>query len=365
MPLAPGAIGGLINLRGQVITALDLRHRLGMPDRAEGQLPDERRRPHRGRRGQPARRPDRRGHRDRRTPLRVAAGHRHRRRRATSSAAPTSSTAPCCSPSTCRAPSSSTLAARPPRADPDPTEGDDQTWHDTAASRAGNPVRAGSPTARSTPRSSSPSARWPSSPAASAPSRDRQACRASTPQRQALYDAGRPCPSASSRDAARRPCGPASRPLNHAVSSDARGHGRRRDGRSRSEDARLDAARRGVHAVRHAAGSDARRSCCAWTAYQDVRDDKLLAAEPGERRSTASSRCATPSPRRSPTQPRRRSPTCSRGERAAAEAVARGGARHVRRRPHHSCVVLVAGLARRPRPRPVRRPADHASVASR
>ncbi len=39
VPLAPGSIGGLINLRGQVITALDLRHRLGLPDRAEGQRP--------------------------------------------------------------------------------------------------------------------------------------------------------------------------------------------------------------------------------------------------------------------------------------------------------------------------------------
>ena len=39
VPLAPGAIGGLINLRGQVITALDLRRRLGMAERAEGVLP--------------------------------------------------------------------------------------------------------------------------------------------------------------------------------------------------------------------------------------------------------------------------------------------------------------------------------------
>lgn len=39
VPLAPGSIGGLINLRGQVITALDLRHRLGMPERPEGQRP--------------------------------------------------------------------------------------------------------------------------------------------------------------------------------------------------------------------------------------------------------------------------------------------------------------------------------------
>ncbi len=39
VPLAPPSVGGLINLRGQVITALDLRHRLGMADRAEGQRP--------------------------------------------------------------------------------------------------------------------------------------------------------------------------------------------------------------------------------------------------------------------------------------------------------------------------------------
>ena len=39
VPLAPSAVGGLINLRGQVITALDLRRRLGMPDRPEGALP--------------------------------------------------------------------------------------------------------------------------------------------------------------------------------------------------------------------------------------------------------------------------------------------------------------------------------------
>jgi len=39
VPLAPDAVGGLINLRGQVITALDLRRRLGMPDRGEDQRP--------------------------------------------------------------------------------------------------------------------------------------------------------------------------------------------------------------------------------------------------------------------------------------------------------------------------------------
>ena len=39
VPLAPHAVGGLLNLRGQVITALDLRRRLGIADRAEGELP--------------------------------------------------------------------------------------------------------------------------------------------------------------------------------------------------------------------------------------------------------------------------------------------------------------------------------------
>jgi purine-binding chemotaxis protein CheW len=31
IPLAPGAVSGLINLRGQIVTAIDLRHRLGLP----------------------------------------------------------------------------------------------------------------------------------------------------------------------------------------------------------------------------------------------------------------------------------------------------------------------------------------------
>lgn len=39
VPLAPDAVGGLLNLRGQVITALDLRRRLGLPDRAPDELP--------------------------------------------------------------------------------------------------------------------------------------------------------------------------------------------------------------------------------------------------------------------------------------------------------------------------------------
>ena len=33
VPLAPTEVSGLINLRGQIVTALDLRRRLGLPDR--------------------------------------------------------------------------------------------------------------------------------------------------------------------------------------------------------------------------------------------------------------------------------------------------------------------------------------------
>jgi purine-binding chemotaxis protein CheW len=39
VPSAPEAIQGLINLRGQIVTAVDLRFRLGLPPRAEGALP--------------------------------------------------------------------------------------------------------------------------------------------------------------------------------------------------------------------------------------------------------------------------------------------------------------------------------------
>jgi purine-binding chemotaxis protein CheW len=39
VPLAPDVIGGLINLRGQIVTAIDLRVRLEMPPRPEGALP--------------------------------------------------------------------------------------------------------------------------------------------------------------------------------------------------------------------------------------------------------------------------------------------------------------------------------------
>jgi purine-binding chemotaxis protein CheW len=39
MPLAPQVVSGLINLRGQIVTAIDLRRRLDMADRPDGQLP--------------------------------------------------------------------------------------------------------------------------------------------------------------------------------------------------------------------------------------------------------------------------------------------------------------------------------------
>ena len=39
VPLAPPEIRGLINLRGQIVTAMDLRRRLEMPDRPADQLP--------------------------------------------------------------------------------------------------------------------------------------------------------------------------------------------------------------------------------------------------------------------------------------------------------------------------------------
>ncbi len=39
VPSAPEAVQGLINLRGQIVTALDLRCRLGLPARDEGVLP--------------------------------------------------------------------------------------------------------------------------------------------------------------------------------------------------------------------------------------------------------------------------------------------------------------------------------------
>lgn len=37
VPLAPDTIEGLINLRGQIVTAIDLRRRVGLPEREEDQ----------------------------------------------------------------------------------------------------------------------------------------------------------------------------------------------------------------------------------------------------------------------------------------------------------------------------------------
>jgi len=39
IPLAPGVIAGLINLRGQIVTAVDLRRQMGMSPRPAGELP--------------------------------------------------------------------------------------------------------------------------------------------------------------------------------------------------------------------------------------------------------------------------------------------------------------------------------------
>jgi len=39
VPGAPDVIAGLINLRGQIVTAIDMRRRLGMPSRADGAKP--------------------------------------------------------------------------------------------------------------------------------------------------------------------------------------------------------------------------------------------------------------------------------------------------------------------------------------
>jgi purine-binding chemotaxis protein CheW len=39
VPLAPPVVRGLINLRGQIVTALDLRRRLELPDRPADQIP--------------------------------------------------------------------------------------------------------------------------------------------------------------------------------------------------------------------------------------------------------------------------------------------------------------------------------------
>lgn len=39
VPLAPTEVGGLINLRGEIVTAINLRHRLKLPPRDDGDHP--------------------------------------------------------------------------------------------------------------------------------------------------------------------------------------------------------------------------------------------------------------------------------------------------------------------------------------
>ena len=39
VPLAPVVVGGLINLRGDIVTAIDLRRRLDLPPRSQSQTP--------------------------------------------------------------------------------------------------------------------------------------------------------------------------------------------------------------------------------------------------------------------------------------------------------------------------------------
>jgi purine-binding chemotaxis protein CheW len=39
IPLAPHVVGGLMNLRGQIVTGIDLRRRLGLADRTDGAPP--------------------------------------------------------------------------------------------------------------------------------------------------------------------------------------------------------------------------------------------------------------------------------------------------------------------------------------
>ena len=39
VPLAPPEVAGLLNLRGRIVTAIDLRRRLGFPPRADGSTP--------------------------------------------------------------------------------------------------------------------------------------------------------------------------------------------------------------------------------------------------------------------------------------------------------------------------------------
>ncbi len=54
IPLAPAVIAGLINLRGQIVTAIDLRQQLHLEPRESGRVADERCHPARRRAHQPA-----------------------------------------------------------------------------------------------------------------------------------------------------------------------------------------------------------------------------------------------------------------------------------------------------------------------
>ena len=60
VPLAPWVVRGLINLRGKIVTAIDLRRRLGLPDAAPAGVTPMRSSCAREGRGQPAGRQDRR-----------------------------------------------------------------------------------------------------------------------------------------------------------------------------------------------------------------------------------------------------------------------------------------------------------------
>jgi purine-binding chemotaxis protein CheW len=39
VPLAPGSVAGVLNLRGRIVTAIDLRNRLGLPPRGKDERP--------------------------------------------------------------------------------------------------------------------------------------------------------------------------------------------------------------------------------------------------------------------------------------------------------------------------------------
>ena len=61
MPLAPPEIAGVLNLRGRIVTAIDMRRRLGLPPRGDDQPADGGRHRAQGRILRPADRRGRRG----------------------------------------------------------------------------------------------------------------------------------------------------------------------------------------------------------------------------------------------------------------------------------------------------------------